>query len=76
LQVDNIESDFRWKSVLAFGNFEEIKSQDARREVLGKFLKRFPMLTPVESQIADDAAPPPVIVFRICIDRITGVEES
>jgi nitroimidazol reductase NimA-like FMN-containing flavoprotein (pyridoxamine 5'-phosphate oxidase superfamily) len=76
LQVDNVESDFRWRSVLAFGNFEEVKSQDARREILSKFLKRFPMLTPVESQIADDAAPPPVIVFRILIDRITGVEES
>src|SRR5205085_865783 len=30
LQVDEIEDDLRWKSVLAFGHYEEIKKPDER----------------------------------------------
>ena len=76
LQVDEIESDFHWRSVLAFGNFEEVTKPSERKDVLGKLLKRFPMLTPVESSIAEDGGPPPVIVFRVRIDRLTGVAEE
>jgi uncharacterized protein len=76
LQVDEVESDLRWRSVLAFGNYEEIKSSSERSQILGKLLKRFPMLTPVETAIAEDAGPLSVIVFRIRIDRITGVGEE
>ncbi len=76
VQVDDIESDFRWQSVLAFGNYEEITNPSERKNILGELLNRFPMLTPVESAIAEDAGPPPVIVFRIRIDRVTGVGEE
>ena len=34
------------------------------------------MLTPVESAIAEDGSPMEVVVFRIKIDRITGVSEG
>ena len=54
IQVDQIDNDLRWKSVLAFGNFEEITKPSERVEMLAKLFKRFPMLTPVESIIADD----------------------
>jgi len=76
LQVDVVESDIRWRSVLAFGNFEEVITPGERSKILNKLLQRFPMLTPVESAIVDDALPPSVIVFRICIDRLTGVAEK
>ena len=76
LQVDEIESDFSWRSVIAYGNFEEIRSPSDRRSILGKLLARFPLLTPVESVMAQDAAAPDSIVFRIIVDRITGVEEE
>jgi nitroimidazol reductase NimA-like FMN-containing flavoprotein (pyridoxamine 5'-phosphate oxidase superfamily) len=76
LQLDEIESDASWRSVLAFGNYEEITILSERKNILGKLLNRFPMLTPVESAIAEDAAPPSVIVFRIRIDRVTGVGED
>jgi len=76
LQVDEVESDLRWKSVLAFGTYEEISNPDERANYLGKILSRFPMLTPVESAIAEDAGPPPVIVYRIRINKITGVAEQ
>ena len=76
LQVDEIESDLRWRSAIAFGEFEEITKQSERAEVLSKLLRRFPMLTPVESAITTDGYSPEVIVFRIKIGRITGVSEG
>ena len=76
LQVDEIENDFYWRSVIAFGNFEEIQNPKDRRAILRKLLSRFPKLTPVESLIAQDAAAPDSVVFRISIDRITGVAED
>jgi nitroimidazol reductase NimA-like FMN-containing flavoprotein (pyridoxamine 5'-phosphate oxidase superfamily) len=76
LQVDQIESDFEWRSTLVFGEFEEIKDADQRSDILNRLLKRFPLLTPVESAIAVDAAAPEIIVFRIRIDRMSGVSEG
>jgi uncharacterized protein len=76
LQVDHIEGDFHWQSVIAFGKYEEITNPKERERVLGKLLWHFPKLTPVESVIAQDAGPPSVVVYRIRINRITGVAEE
>ena len=76
IQVDEVESDLCWRSVLAFGNFEEVTKPTERKEILSTLLKRFPMLTPVESAIAEDGGAPNLIVFRIRIDRLTGVSEG
>ena len=76
LQVDEIEDDFNWRSVLAYGDFEEIRLPDDRRAVLRKLLERFPLLTPVESVMAQDASALDSIAFRIRIDHITGVAEG
>lgn len=76
LQADVVESDIRWRSVLAFGDYEEVTNPSERSNILNKFLQRFPMLTPVESAIFDDAGSPAIIVFRIRIDRISGVAEK
>ena len=76
LQVDEIENDFSWRSVIAYGNFEEIRTPGERRSILGKLLAHFPLLTPVESVMAQDASAPDTVVFRIRVDRITGVAEE
>lgn len=76
IQVDQVVGDLSWRSVLAFGTFEEVVKPGERREILNKLLERFPLLTPVESAIAEDACSPEVIVFRIRVDRITGVAEG
>ncbi len=73
LQADQIADDFHWRSAIAFGDFEEIRVPAERRAILSKLLARFPLLTPVESVMAQDASAPDSIVFRIRIDRITGV---
>jgi nitroimidazol reductase NimA-like FMN-containing flavoprotein (pyridoxamine 5'-phosphate oxidase superfamily) len=76
LQVEEIEDNFNWRSALVYGDFEEIRVPSDRRSVLNKLLAKFPLLTPVESVMADDASAPDSIVFRIVIDRITGVGEG
>lgn len=76
LQVDRIESDFGWKSVIAFGNYEEVTNRSERSHVLDQLFKRFPQLTPVETLIAEDAMAPEPIVFRILINRLTGISQS
>jgi len=76
LQVDEIEDDFNWRSALAYGKFEEIRVPSDRRSILSKLLARFPLLTPVESVMAQDAGAPDSIVFRIRIERVTGVAEE
>jgi nitroimidazol reductase NimA-like FMN-containing flavoprotein (pyridoxamine 5'-phosphate oxidase superfamily) len=76
VQVDEIESDLRWKSAMAFGTFEEVTKSTERADILTKLLRRFPLLTPVESAIAIDGSSPEVIVFRIKIERLTGVSEG
>jgi nitroimidazol reductase NimA-like FMN-containing flavoprotein (pyridoxamine 5'-phosphate oxidase superfamily) len=75
IQVDDIESDLHWRSAIAFGKYEEITKPNERATVLSKLLTRFPQLTPVESSIALDGASVEVIVFKIGIDRLTGVAE-
>ena len=76
LQVDQIDGEFRWRSAIAFGTFEEIQLPMERRSIIAKLLARFPQLTPVESAIVHDAAAPDSVVFRIVVDRVTGVEEE
>jgi uncharacterized protein len=76
VQVDEIESDLRWRSAIAFGNYEEITKPNERADVLSKLLHGFPLLTPVESAIVIDGGSPEVVVFSIKIDRVTGVSEG
>ena len=76
VQMDEIESDLHWRSAIAFGKFEEVTKSDERAEILAKLLRSFPMLTPVESAIALDGLSQEVIVFRIKIERVTGVSEG
>jgi nitroimidazol reductase NimA-like FMN-containing flavoprotein (pyridoxamine 5'-phosphate oxidase superfamily) len=76
VQVDQIESELSWRSVIAFGKFEEITNRDERANILNKLFRVFPMLTPVESTLALDGLAQEVIVFRISIERLTAVAEG
>ena len=76
LQVDEIDSDVEWRSVIAYGIYEEVHTPAERAAILHKLLSRFPKLTPVESVAAQDAAAPDPVAFRIRVDRINGVAEG
>ena len=76
LQVDDIASDLNWRSVLVFGTFQEVRGASEKGAILNKLLENCPTLTPVESAIAIDGGPPAVIVYRLKIDKITGLAEG
>ena len=73
LQVDDIESQLKWTSVIALGKFEEIESPAERASILDRFFARFSGPTPVESKIAEGTQSPNIVVFRIRIDRISAI---
>jgi len=50
--------------------------ENERAEILNTLLHKYPMLTPVESALALDGSAAEVIVFRIKIERLTGVSEG
>jgi nitroimidazol reductase NimA-like FMN-containing flavoprotein (pyridoxamine 5'-phosphate oxidase superfamily) len=74
LQVDEIKDTFNWLSVIAFGRFEDVYDTTERDRILAAMFQRFQYLTPVESKARDTLSD--VIVFRIRIERITGVSEN
>jgi uncharacterized protein len=76
VQVDDIQDLYTWKSVIAYGRYEEIVEPSERSRALNCLMSLFPNLTPVESRIAEDAGSPPPVVFRIRLDSITGVKEG
>ncbi len=76
LQVDKIEDELHWQSVIAFGNFEEIEDDAERAQIMRKLLTRFPLLTAVESSVVRNAATPEIVIFRLRVNRVTGVAED
>lgn len=76
LQVDEVESAVSWRSAIAFGKFQEITDSEQRAEIMRRLLKKFPLLTPIESAIAEDGHTPEIVVFQIKVERITGVGEN
>lgn len=76
LQVDEIEGLLSWKSVLVYGIYQEITNAAERERAMICLLSLFPELTPVESLIATDAAAPAPVVFRIRVERVTGIGEG
>ena len=49
LQVHKSLDPYRWRSVIAFGTYEEITDADERAWFMRRILVCFPHLTPVES---------------------------
>jgi hypothetical protein len=74
LQVDEIEDAYNWRSVIAYGGYEEITEEAERERALASLFKHLPHLTPVESKMARGVSQ--TIVFRLRIHRLTGVYEK
>ncbi len=76
LQVEKIGKSCRWKSAIAFGEFQEVKRTNKKIEILKEFSTRFEHLTPVEAMIEEQWNLGGLVVFRLNIKRITGMSES
>lgn len=74
LQVDTIKDDYHWRSVIAYGEYEEITAVDEHDFWLTKLYQQLPHLSPVESLMGKNA--PPCIVFRLRLTAVTGVFEK
>jgi uncharacterized protein len=74
LQVDEIEDSYHWRSVIAYGTFEEVSSEETRENVLTKLYSRLPHMTPVESMLVKGLKE--TLVFRIKVDEVTGMGEE
>jgi uncharacterized protein len=74
LQVDEIKDSYNWRSVIAYGTFEEVSNEDTRENVLTKLYSRLPHMTPVESRLVDGEKG--TIVFRIKVEEVTGMAEE
>jgi nitroimidazol reductase NimA-like FMN-containing flavoprotein (pyridoxamine 5'-phosphate oxidase superfamily) len=74
LQVDEIKDPYNWRSVIAYGTFEEVSNEERRENVLTKLYSRLPHMTPVESRLVDGVKG--TIVFRIKLEEVTGMAEE
>jgi len=74
LQVDEIKDSFNWRSVIAYGTFEEVSDEETRGKILTKLHSRLPHMTPVESKLVGGLNE--TIVFRIKVEAVTGVSEE
>lgn len=80
-EVDEIQSTFRWKSVIVWGRFEEITDIDAKQQAMQRLIHRImPFsdkptdhpahgITDNESNIGVSVE---LILYRIKIERMTG----
>src|SRR5262249_34020985 len=74
LQVDEIKDSYHWRSVIAYGTFEEVSNEETRENVLSKLYSRLPYMTPVESMLVEGGKE--TIVFRIKVEEVTGMAEE
>jgi nitroimidazol reductase NimA-like FMN-containing flavoprotein (pyridoxamine 5'-phosphate oxidase superfamily) len=79
-QTDRMENMANWKSVVAWGKFEEVKAKSDRKEALEKLLERhLPILSSQTVHLTPHWPFPPEeineiqgIVFRIKVEKMTG----
>jgi uncharacterized protein len=76
LQVEDDHGEYHWRSVMAFGTFEEITDEAEAERYTSLLFRRFPRLTPADSVRRHGHLDQYSIVFRIRIDRLTGIGEG
>ena len=78
-QVDEIDSMFKWKSVILWGNFEELNDVERQQVMQGLILRIMPNTNEAGRNPAHAINPQlrdSLIVFRINIEHGTGRFES
>ncbi len=79
LQVEDVQDHFHWKSVIAWGKYEELKGDEAAaamRRLMNEFSRRDdgPRMSSLVTNLAAELDH--AIVYRIKLSRITGRGES
>jgi uncharacterized protein len=76
VEVDDIRDLFNWRSVVAFGEFEEVTEETERDEIFQDLFALFQELTPVEAPKLRRFETEETVLFRIRLRLMTGREES
>jgi nitroimidazol reductase NimA-like FMN-containing flavoprotein (pyridoxamine 5'-phosphate oxidase superfamily) len=76
VQTEQIEGEYHWRSVQAFGDFEEIADGEEQERAFEIIFAQFPRLTPADSVRRHGHLGEQSLVFRIRVDRISGVGEG
>jgi len=76
LQVQTISGEYHWRSVQAFGRYDEIVDAEEQERVYGLLFKKYPRLTPADAVRRWGHTSAAAIVFRVVIDRVVGVGEG
>ena len=76
LQADDIKDFFNWRSVVAFGEFEEVTDERERTVIFQKLFELFQKLTPVEAIKHGSDEYEETVLFRLRLRHMTGREES
>jgi nitroimidazol reductase NimA-like FMN-containing flavoprotein (pyridoxamine 5'-phosphate oxidase superfamily) len=74
LQADEIKDSYNWRSVIAYGTFEEVSGEETWENVLTELHSRLPHMTPVESRLVKGTTG--TVVFRIKVEEVTGMAEE
>jgi nitroimidazol reductase NimA-like FMN-containing flavoprotein (pyridoxamine 5'-phosphate oxidase superfamily) len=72
--VDEIKDPYNWRSVIAYGIFEEVSNVETKENVLTRLYSRLPHMTPVESRLVNGMKE--TVVFRIKVEEVTGMAEE
>lgn len=79
-EVDEIKDTFRWRSVIAWGKFEEIVDPDKKQQAMQGLIHTLMPLTSLAdehpSHGISDHDPSEVIVFKIVLAEKTGRMEN
>ncbi|MFC6100289.1 pyridoxamine 5'-phosphate oxidase family protein [Olivibacter domesticus] len=78
-QVDEIDNMFKWKSVILWGTFEELKGEERQQVMQGLILRIMPNTNDPARNPSHAISPAlhnALIVYRINIEEATGRFES
>ena len=84
-QADEIKSVFRWKSVIAWGRFEEITDFDEKQQVMQALIHRIMPLADnpsdhpshgIAEKDSDIGTKVELIIYRITLSKMTGRFEN
>lgn len=80
IQVEEITSIFRWQSVIAWGNFEELKEGELPEQAIRLLKYKIAELNPFKSssslEIEFEAKLSEATVFRMKVEKMTGRKEK
>lgn len=78
-QVDEITDTFRWKSVIAWGNFTELHGAERQQAMQGIIHRIMPLTDRPSEEPSHGIAPENhvhIVVYKIELTAITGKQES